>query len=113
MIERDSRLTTQNSGVMVVGESSASGSDNNNFYVVLEELFSVAYPMGGCVWQLKCRWFDTEKKKNHRTHVELEHKSINTSYFLFSEELVILVIQAHQIFYINNPKNGANWKVVQ
>ena len=65
------------------------------------------------VWLFKCRWFDKEKNKNHNTHVELGYKSINTSCFLFHEESVILAIQAHQDFYIDNPKNGFNWKIVQ
>ncbi|KAA0065870.1 nucleosome assembly protein 1 [Cucumis melo var. makuwa] len=53
------------------------------------------------------------KNKNHRTHVELGYKLINTSRFLFSEKPVILAIQALQVFYIDNPKDSANWIVVQ
>ncbi|KAA0040564.1 uncharacterized protein E5676_scaffold98G00630 [Cucumis melo var. makuwa] len=37
MSERDSRHTTENSGLMVIGESDASGSGNNNFYNVLNK----------------------------------------------------------------------------
>ncbi|KAA0040910.1 uncharacterized protein E6C27_scaffold125G00200 [Cucumis melo var. makuwa] len=40
----------------------------------------------------QCRWFDMGKNKNHRTHVELGYKSINTSLFWFLEEPVILAI---------------------
>ncbi|KAA0062763.1 gamma-aminobutyrate transaminase POP2 [Cucumis melo var. makuwa] len=29
------------------------------------------------------------------------------------EEPVILATQAHQVFYVDNPKNGSNWKVLQ
>ncbi|KAA0037355.1 uncharacterized protein E6C27_scaffold278G00490 [Cucumis melo var. makuwa] len=42
----DSRRTTQNSEVMVIGESDASGSGNNNFYGVLNEVLHVQYPLG-------------------------------------------------------------------
>ncbi|TYK19782.1 acidic leucine-rich nuclear phosphoprotein 32 family member A-like [Cucumis melo var. makuwa] len=98
---------------MVVGESNTSGSDDNNFYGVLEEVLFVAYPMDRCIWLLKCRWFDTDKNKNHIIHTELGYKSINTSRFLFPEESVILAIQAHQVFYIDDPKNGGNWKVIR
>ena len=73
----------------------------------------MAYLMGCRVWLLKCKWFDTYKNKNHATHVVLEYKSINTSLFWFSKEPVNLVIQTHQVFYIDDPKNGANWKVVR
>ncbi|TYK16523.1 hypothetical protein E5676_scaffold21G003360 [Cucumis melo var. makuwa] len=41
----DSRRTTQNSGVMVIGESDASGSGDNNFYGVLDEVLHVEYPL--------------------------------------------------------------------
>ena len=55
----------------------------------------------------------TDKNKNHRTHEELGYKSINTSRFWFAEEPVILATQAHQVFYLEDPKNGINWKIVQ
>ena len=54
-IDRDFRRTTQNSGVMVVGESSASGSDDNNCYGVLDEVLSIQYPMGRRIWLFECR----------------------------------------------------------
>ena len=54
-----------------------------------------------------------DKNKIHKIHIELGYKSINTSRFWFPEELVILAIQAQQVFYIDDPKNGANWKIVQ
>ncbi|KAA0062599.1 CACTA en-spm transposon protein [Cucumis melo var. makuwa] len=44
--ELDSRRTIQNSGLMVIGESDASESDNNNFYGVLDEVSHVQYPLG-------------------------------------------------------------------
>lgn len=39
MIECDSRCTTQNNGVIVVGENSGSGTTDNIFYGVLNENF--------------------------------------------------------------------------
>ena len=35
------------------------------------------------------------------------------SRFLFTKESVILATQAHQVFYLDDPKNGSNWKVIQ
>ena len=58
--------------------------------------------MGCHVWLLKYRWFDMNKNKNHRTNFELGYKSINTIHFLSLEELVILAIQTHRVFYIDN-----------
>ncbi|TYK19759.1 GDSL esterase/lipase [Cucumis melo var. makuwa] len=42
-----------------------------------------------------------------------EDRTNNTSRFLYTEEPVILASQAHQVFYVDGPKNGSNWKVVQ
>ena len=112
MLECDSQHTTQNSWVMVIGEGSG-GSANNNFYSVLDEVLHVQYPFGRRAWLFMCRWFDTDKNKSHRTHEELGYKSINTSRFLFAEEPLILATQAHQVFYLEDPKNGINWKIFQ
>ncbi|KAA0033109.1 putative transposase [Cucumis melo var. makuwa] len=38
-VELDSRRTTQNSGGMIIDQSNASGSGDNNFYGVLDEVF--------------------------------------------------------------------------
>ena len=69
---------------MVVSENNASGSVDNNFYGVLDEVLFIQYSMGRCVWLFKYRWFDIDKNKNHRTHVELGYKSINTVMFFVS-----------------------------
>ena len=63
-IEYDSRCTTQNSGVMVIGESSASGRGNINFYGVLNEVLHVQYSIERRVWLFKHRCFDTEAKEH-------------------------------------------------
>ncbi|KAL0549002.1 hypothetical protein IC582_013481 [Cucumis melo] len=112
-IELDSRRTTQNSGIMVIGESDASGTSDNNFYGVLDEVLHVQYPLERIVWLFKCRWYDTDVNKSQRTHVEVGYKSLNTSHFWYAEEPIILATQADQVFYVDDPKNGRNWKVVQ
>ncbi|KAA0052037.1 CACTA en-spm transposon protein [Cucumis melo var. makuwa] len=80
-LEYDSRHTTQNSGVMVVGEGSGGGSSDNNFYGVLDEVLHIQYPLRRCAWLVKCRWVDIDKNKNFRTHVELGIMSFS-SYFV-------------------------------
>ncbi|TYK11925.1 uncharacterized protein E5676_scaffold177G00930 [Cucumis melo var. makuwa] len=35
------------------------------------------------------------------------------SSFWYVEEPIILATQAHQVFYLDDSKNGSNWKVVQ
>ncbi|KAL4038146.1 hypothetical protein IC575_001753 [Cucumis melo] len=105
-IELDSRCSTQNSGIMVIGESDASGTGDNNFYGVLDEVLHVQYPLGRNVWLFKCWWYDTDVNKSQRTtHIEVGYKSLNTSRFWYAEEPVILATQAHQVFYVDDPKN--------
>ena len=53
--EHDFRYITQNSGVMVISESNANRSGNNNFYGILDEVLHVQYSMGRSVWLFKCR----------------------------------------------------------
>ena len=93
--KRDFRCTTQNSGVMVIGESNVSGSDDNNFYDVLDEVLYVQYQVGRSVWLFKCRLYDTNNNKSQRTHVKLGYKAFNTFSFWFTEEPIILAMQAH------------------
>ncbi|KAA0051737.1 uncharacterized protein E6C27_scaffold60G001270 [Cucumis melo var. makuwa] len=113
-VELDSRRTTQNSGIMIIGECDASGTGDNNFYGVLDEVLHVQYPLERNVWLFKCQWYVTDVNKSQRTtHIEVRYKSLNTSRFWYAEEPVILATQAHQVFYVDDPKNGTNWKVVQ
>ena len=81
----------------VIGESDASESGDNNFY--------------GCSGRSVAR--STKVNKSQRTHVGLGYKFLNTSRFWYAQKPVILATQAHQVFYLDDPKNGSNWKVVQ
>lgn len=58
---------------MVISESSGSGSGSgdNNCYSILDEVLDVQYLMEQRVWLFKCRWFDIDNNKSHRSHVEL------------------------------------------
>ncbi|KAA0025919.1 hypothetical protein E6C27_scaffold34G002170 [Cucumis melo var. makuwa] len=60
-MKRDSRHNTQNSGVMVIGESSGSGSSDSNFYGVLEEVLDVQYSIGRRVWLYKLEDVENEQ----------------------------------------------------
>ena len=98
---------------MVIGESYASGSGDKNLYDILDEVLYVQYSMGRNVWLFKCWWYDTDVNKSQRTNVELAYKSLNTSHFWFTKKPVVLATQPQQIFYLDGPKNGSNWKVVK
>ncbi|KAA0056519.1 hypothetical protein E6C27_scaffold288G00160 [Cucumis melo var. makuwa] len=60
MSERDCRCTSKNNKVMVIGETNASESGDNNFYGVLDEELHAQYPMERKVWLFKCRWIDVD-----------------------------------------------------
>lgn len=46
-------------------------------------------------------------------HIDLGFISINTSHYWYVDDPFILANQAQQVFYLNDPKYGMNWKVVQ
>ncbi|KAA0044950.1 uncharacterized protein E6C27_scaffold74G002520 [Cucumis melo var. makuwa] len=71
MSELDSRRTTKNSGLMVIGESDASESGANNFYGVLGEVLHVQYSLGRKAGLFKYWWYDTNVNKSQRTYIEL------------------------------------------
>ncbi|TYK11015.1 CACTA en-spm transposon protein [Cucumis melo var. makuwa] len=71
----------ENSVVTVIDEGSGGGRAYNNFYGVLDEVLHVQYPHGQCAWLFKCKWFDIDNNKNHRTPMELGYRSINKSFF--------------------------------
>ncbi|KAA0047514.1 CACTA en-spm transposon protein [Cucumis melo var. makuwa] len=69
--ELDSRRTTQNSGVMVIGESDASGSGDNNFYGVLDEVLHVQYPLERNIWLFKNVPEEEDVESNHINVLEI------------------------------------------
>lgn len=105
-VEHDNRRTTQNSGIMV------SSDDKLNYYGVLNEILELKYAKRRRVIMFKCRWFDTDIKKN-RQRVDLGFTSINTSQYWYVDEPFILANQVKQAFYLDDPKFGNSWKVVQ
>ncbi|KAA0042215.1 uncharacterized protein E5676_scaffold124G00850 [Cucumis melo var. makuwa] len=65
---------------MVISESDASGSGNNNFYGALDEVLHVQYPLGRNVWLFKCQWYDMDNKRiwdvSEVDDVENEHLNV-------------------------------------
>ncbi|CAN6578520.1 unnamed protein product [Malus baccata var. baccata] len=61
----------------------------------------------------KCLWFDTNP--HSRTSVKQDHGllSVNTTKCWYNEDPYILATMAKQIFYLDDPKAGSGWKVVQ
>ncbi|KAL5809536.1 hypothetical protein ACOSQ3_030227 [Xanthoceras sorbifolium] len=94
---RDAQRTTQNSGIMVPSEH-----DNLeiSFYGVLISIVEL------------CKWFDTNPKKKRIQH-DYHLTSINVAHTWYKKYPFILAIQAKQVFYVDDPKLGLNWKAVE
>ncbi|KAL3626952.1 hypothetical protein CASFOL_029165 [Castilleja foliolosa] len=87
--ERDSHRKTQNSGIVVDGNH---GDEMLSFYGVLDDIIQLDYVRG-------------LQKEGNIVSVRVDGK-------WFEEDSYILADQARQVFYINDPKFGKNWRVV-
>lgn len=101
---RDSRCTTQNSGVFVSAQtiSFANSRDQNpivgsvNYYGSIEEILELDYWGEFTVVLFKCRWYQEEKDPYGLTRVnfkKLSHKS----------DPYVLASQVQQVFYVEDP----------
>ncbi|CAM8882979.1 unnamed protein product [Rhodiola kirilowii] len=104
--ERDRKLKTQKSGVMVRTEG------DEIFYGILEEVVELKYPEGMPVIVFKCRWFNTDPTE--RGNVKIDHGliSVDTSTSWYEDIPFCVASTARQVFYIDDPKSGDNWKIV-
>ncbi|XP_050115699.1 uncharacterized protein LOC126593651 [Malus sylvestris] len=107
---RDDKLSTQNSGVHVPG---AGDSEDIDFYGKLTCVVQLLYKDRCQVILFKCLWFDTNP--HNRTSVKRDHGllSVNTMRHWYDEDPYILATMVKQIFYLDDPKAGNGWKVVQ
>ncbi|CAN6586393.1 unnamed protein product [Malus baccata var. baccata] len=106
----DDKLSTQNSGVHVPG---AGDSEDINFYGKLTRVVQLLYKDRCQVILFKCLWFDTNP--HNRKSVKRDHGllSVNSTRHWYDEDPYILATMAKQIFYLDDPKAGNGWKVVQ
>ncbi|KAA0067202.1 NBS-LRR type resistance protein [Cucumis melo var. makuwa] len=107
--ERDYQRTTQNSGVMVIGENDASGSKDNNFYGILDEVLHVQYPMEKSVWLFKCRWSIVHHDTDDFIEDEDEHLSHESTMSSFSssfDETDVMFLEF--IEDLDNPTRGSS-----
>lgn len=102
---RDKCLRTQNSGVM------AKAAAGGFLYGVLVAVIELLYANGMKVHLFKCRWFNSTSREDT---IKGDHGllSVNTSYNFYENEPFILATNAIQVFYIDDPKAGNGWKVV-
>lgn len=98
---------TQNSGIVVNGES---GSSTLDYYGLLQEIIEVQYLGGNRVTLFKCDWWDVHSHGRGINSDCFDFISVNTSKLLANDPY-ILATQAHQVFYVNDVLKP-NWKVI-
>ena len=107
--DRDDRRITQNSVICVSGEHDGEEVD---FYGILSNVIVLNYILVYKVILFRCSWFDTNQKKKKIKH-DHNFTSIQVSSTWYKNDPFILATQAQQVFYLDDYKNGPNWKVVQ
>lgn len=101
---RDSRCTTQNSGVFLTAKTTsfASSKDQNpivgnvNYYGSIEEIFELDYWGVFNVVLFKCCWYQEEKDAYGLTKV-------NFNKLCFKNDPYVLSSQVQQVFYVEDP----------
>ncbi|VVA39913.1 PREDICTED: transposon CACTA En/Spm, partial [Prunus dulcis] len=107
---RDDKLCTQNSGVHVPGEGE---STNIDFYGKLTTVVQLLYKDRYQVIMFKCRWFDSSPNRPGSVKIDHGLLSVNINRTWYDDDPYILANMATQIVYLDDPKAGSGWKVVQ
>ncbi|XP_050387393.1 uncharacterized protein LOC126803675 [Argentina anserina] len=101
---RDEDRVTQNYGVMVEG-------DETCYYGVLLSVVELLYGAGMPVVLFKCKWFNTDPSLPRSTKMDHGFLSVNTATSWYEDAPFILATMARQVFYLDDPKEGGDWKV--
>lgn len=105
----DQNKTTQNSGVMTMGSHEDEAC---TYYGKLVNVVKVQFQDAFKVILFNCEWYDTENKNNRvKRDYHLTSVDINSRWYI--DDPYVLAIEAHQVFYLDDPKLGDPWKVVQ
>ena len=103
--ERDNRLKTENSGVMVHGSS-----DGVDYYGVLHSVVELFYGEGMKVHLFKCKWFDTRPRSMKTDMYGIT--SIDSSTSVYEDDAFVFATWVKQVFYLDDLVKGDPWKVV-
>ncbi|XP_020082200.1 uncharacterized protein LOC109705831 isoform X1 [Ananas comosus] len=107
----DKGLRTQNSGVVVVGDT-GSETERRDYYGVLTEIIELQYLGGRRVVLFRCNWWDVYNKEKGVKIDEYGHISVNCQRLLKTNEPFVLANQASQVFYASDNVNKG-WHIVQ
>ncbi|CAL2248478.1 unnamed protein product [Prunus armeniaca] len=107
---RDDKLCTQSSGVHVPGGGESTNIDLcGKLATVVQLLYKDQYQ----VIMFKCRWFDTNPNRPGSVKIDQGLLSVNINRTWYDDDPYILANMATQIVYLDDPKAGSGWKVVQ
>ncbi|XP_026384960.1 uncharacterized protein LOC113280563 [Papaver somniferum] len=106
--QRELRRTTQNSGLVVDGEHNSKPIE---FFGSLQDVIELDFLYGYRVVLFKCDWFDVTPG-NTRIRKDYSLTCINTNRIWYKSDPFVLASQSQQVFYLDDYKHGANWKVV-
>ncbi|XP_050387187.1 uncharacterized protein LOC126803420 [Argentina anserina] len=104
---RDQGRKTQNCGVMVGGED-----EEDAYYGIVVSVVELLYAAGMPIVLFKCRWFNTNPNVRRSTILDHGLLSMNTNTSWYENEPFILATTAKQVFYLDDPKEGGGWKIV-
>ncbi|CAH9070085.1 unnamed protein product, partial [Cuscuta europaea] len=107
---RERTLRTQNSGVVVMGNS-GNGHENIDYYGVVIEILEMQYHEGNRVVLFRCKWWDVHDKVRGIKTDEYGFVSVNPNKQLKTIEPFILASQARQVFYVTYNANKG-WQLV-
>ncbi|XP_050380004.1 uncharacterized protein LOC126797412 [Argentina anserina] len=82
------------------------------YYGVLVSVIELLYGSRMPVVLFKCRWFNTNPSVRRSTRLDHGLLSVNTHTSWYENEPFILATMAKQVFYLDDPKLGRGWKVV-
>ena len=97
--DRERCLKTQNSGVVVRGDT---GIANLDYYGVLSDVVELQYMGGNQVVLFKCNWWDVHSPSRGIDIDKYSIISVNARCHLIIDEPFVLVCQAEQVFYVND-----------
>ncbi|XP_071740443.1 uncharacterized protein [Rutidosis leptorrhynchoides] len=104
---RDDRRTTQNSGIATPAENKTM------YYGLLEDIVELHYGGAYSVVLFRCQWFKTESTRKQKRKIKVNNiTSIDTKDEWYKDDQYILLTQAQQVFYIDDPSKNYTWKVV-
>lgn len=108
---RDEKRTTQNSGVVSIGD------DGSTWYGLLVDILELNYLHNYSVVVFRCKWFNTSgnrlTKKDNIITINTSREWYRDKAW-YDDQLYILATHAKQVFYLQDPSRTTdNWKVVE